>query len=186
MRVRGGYFNDFVLRVRTSSRTIKKVNTEMFNKIKKTFKALVKDEFVSIHGDEKLFPDGRDFTAFEHITVLSSHHNGTKLLGTTSPKKETGKNQAEAIKNILHDWELVKQSVATCFDTTASNTGKFHGACIHSEALLNYPLLWTPCCHHMQEVILSHVFKSIFGKSSSSQIMFFEILKKNGTLLTLL
>ena len=72
-----------------------------------------------------------------------------------------------------------------CFDTTASNTGKFNGACINLEALLNHPL-WTACRHHMHEVILSQVFKSIFGKSSSPQIMFFEILKKNEALLTLL
>ena len=35
-------------------------------------KALVKDEFVSIHWDKKLIQEGRYFTAFEHIAVLSS------------------------------------------------------------------------------------------------------------------
>ena len=64
-----------------------------------------------------------------------------------------------------------------CFDTTASNTGKFNVACTNLEALLNHPL-WTACRHHMHKVILSQVFKSIFGKSSSPQITFFEILKK--------
>ena len=58
---------------------------------------LVKHEFVSIHWDEKLIQEGRDFIVFEHIAVLSSHRNGIKLLGTTSLKKGTGKNQAEAI-----------------------------------------------------------------------------------------
>ena len=42
----------------------------------------------------------------------------------------TGKNQAEAVKSILDDWGLDKQCVSMCFDTTASNTGKFNGVCI--------------------------------------------------------
>ena len=145
----------------------------MFDKDKKDFKALEKKEFISIYWNEKPIQEGRDFTAFEHIPVLSSHRNGTKLLEITSLEKETGKNQAEAIKSILNDWELDNQYVAMCFDTKASDTGKFSGACIHLEALLNHPLVWTACCHHMHEVILSQVFKSIFGKFSSPKIMFF-------------
>ena len=146
-------------------------------KSKKT-KALVKDEFFSIYWDEKLIQEGSEITAFEHIVVVSSHCDGTKLLGTTSLEKGTGKNQAEVIKSVLNDWELDNQWVAMCFDTTILNIGKFNDACIHLEALLNHPLLWTACCHHMHKVSLSQVFKSIFGKSSSPQIMFFEILKK--------
>ena len=72
--------NDFVLSTSTSNRTIKKVRTKMFNAVKKTFEAFVKDEFVSIHWNIKLIQKGRDFTAFEHIAVLLSHCNGTKLL----------------------------------------------------------------------------------------------------------
>ena len=60
----------------------------------------MKIEFVSIHWHKKLTLEGRDLIAFEHIAVLSSHHNGVKLLETTSLKQETGKNQAEAIKSI--------------------------------------------------------------------------------------
>ena len=112
-------------------------------------------------------------TAFEHIAVFFTRRNGAKLLETTSTEKRTGKNQAEAIKGILNDWQLDKQCVVMSFDTTASNDRKFNGACIHLEALLNHPLIWTACRHHIHEVILSQVFKSIFGNSSSPQIMFF-------------
>ena len=65
-----------------------------------------------------------DFTPTEHITVLLSHRSGTKLLGTPL-EQGTGRDQAEAIKHILNAWNLEEQSVAMCFDTTASNTGKF-------------------------------------------------------------
>ena len=82
VRASGGNVNDFVLCKSTSSQTIKKVLTEMFDKVKKDFKVLVKHEFGSIHWDEKLIQEGRNFTAFNHIAVLSSHRNETKLLGT--------------------------------------------------------------------------------------------------------
>jgi len=133
---------------------------------------------ISIHWDEKLLKEKGDFSPTEHIAVLSSHRNGTKLLGTTSLEAGTGRNQAEAIKGILNNWNLEQQCIALCFDTTASNTGKFNGACILLEALLDHPLLWTACRHHVHEVILSQVFKSLFGKSCSPQIALFELLKR--------
>ena len=71
MRVGGGNVNDLVLGTSTSSRTFKKVRTEVFDRVKKDFKAFIKDEFVSIQWNKKLIQEGRDFTAFEHIAVLS-------------------------------------------------------------------------------------------------------------------
>jgi len=178
VRASGGDLNDFIISSSTTSRAAKSVRKKTFEKVKTDFKTTTKDEFVSIHWDEKLMKERGDFTPMEHIAVLASHRHGTKLLGTTSVEKGTGKNQAEAIKNILCNWDLEKQCVAMCFDTTASNTGKFNGACILLEALLDHPLLWTACRHHVHEVILSQVFKSLFGKSSSPQITIFEDLKK--------
>ena len=67
------------------------------------------------------------------------------------------------MKHILNAWNLEEQSVAMCFETTASNTGKFNGACILLEALLDHPLLWTTCRHYIHEVILAHIFKCLFG-----------------------
>ena len=141
MRASGGNVNKFVLSTSTTIRTIKNVRSEVFVKIKIDFKALVKDKFIFTHWNEKLIQEGRDSTAFERIAVLSSHRNKKKLLGTTFLEKEIGKNQAEAIRSILNDWKLDKQCVAICFDTTVSNTGKFSGAYVHMEALVNHSLL---------------------------------------------
>ena len=141
-------------------------------KQKKILKA-TQHEFVSIHWDEKLLQKRSDFTPAEHIAVLSRHRSGTKLLRTTSLKRGTGRDQAEAIKHILNAWNLEEQSVAMCFVPTASNTGKFNGACILLEALLDHPLLRTACRHHVHEVISAHVFKCFFGNSSSPQITIF-------------
>ena len=76
----GGNVNDFVLSTSTSSGTIKKVDTEMLNNVKR-LEGFSVDEFVSIGWDEKMIQEGKDFAAFEHITFLSSHCNKLKCWG---------------------------------------------------------------------------------------------------------
>ena len=78
MRASGSNVSDFLLSTSTSSRIIEKVPTERLDEVKKDFTALMKKKFVSIHWDEKLIQEGRNFTAFERIAVFSSHRNGTK------------------------------------------------------------------------------------------------------------
>ena len=80
---------------------------------------------------------------------------------------------------MLDDWEMPENCVAICFDTTASSTGKFNGACKLLEALLVRSLLWTACRHHELEVILANVFKCILGSSTCPQIQLFKRLKDN-------
>ena len=72
-----------------------------------------------------------------------------------------------------------------CFDTTASNIGKFARACILLKALTGHPLLWTSCRNHMLEAILGDVFKVIFSASSSLKVEFFDILKSKWQTLNL-
>ena len=63
------------------------------------------------------------------------------------------------------------------FDTTAANTGRFSGACILLEAILDRSLLWIACRHRMLEVVLSQVFKAIFGDSVGTSDELFQQLK---------
>ena len=72
----------------------------MFEKVKTNLKKAIKHEFVSIHWDEKLMKERDDFTPREHIAVLYSLRNRTKLLGTATLESETGKNYTEAIKDV--------------------------------------------------------------------------------------
>ena len=48
------------------------------------------------------------------------------------PKLESasGKNEASAIFATLSDWNLIENVQIMICDTTASNTGRFNGACI--------------------------------------------------------
>ena len=145
------------------------------------------DHYFTIHWDEKLLKCGKAYTHKEHLAVLASSTNGklVKLLGITDLDSGTGLNQAKAVKNMLDEWNIEQRCVAMCFDTTASNTGKFAGACILLEAFIGHPLLWTSCRHHMPEVILGDVFKVIFGPSSSPKVEFFDILKSKWPTLNL-
>ena len=112
------------------------------------------------------------------MAVLASHGNQSKLLGTTSFDRGTGL-QAEAIKEILDDWEITEKCVAMCCDTTASNTGKFSGACILLKAQLDRSLLWTACRHHELQVILVNEFRCIFASFTGPQIELIKRLKDN-------
>ena len=96
VRASGGNLNNFVISTSTTSRANKNVRTKMFQKAETNLKKAIKHEFVSIHCDEKLMKERGDFTPTEHIAVLCSCHNGTKLQETTTLESGTGKNQAEA------------------------------------------------------------------------------------------
>jgi len=82
-----------------------------------------------MHWDEKL-KQGDDYLPKEHIAILSSHRDHIKFLGTTRLERGSGLNQANAKKSLLDEWNIQDLCLAMCFDTTASNTGKFSGACV--------------------------------------------------------
>ena len=182
-----GCVKDFVLSQMSTLRGRKKLRSLKFESVKENFLAGLDDHYFTIHWDEKLLKCGKAYTHKEHLAVLASSTNGklVKLLGITDLDSGTGLNQAKAVKNMLDEWSIEQRCVAMCFDTTASNTGKFAGACILLEALIGHPLLWTSCRHHMPEVILGDVFKVIFGPSSSPKVEFFDILKSKWPTLNL-
>jgi hypothetical protein len=70
----------------------------------------------------------------------------------------------------LKDWSLTEKIVAMNFDTTASNTGEFNGACVLLEAKIGRQLLYLACRHHFLELIVGAVFEFSFGKSTGSSL----------------
>ena len=65
----------------------------------------------------------------------------------------------------LDEWDLQKQVYGLVFDTTASNTGLYKGACIHIEKAVGRELVWIACQHHILEVMLKDVCGSLFGST---------------------
>ena len=180
-----GDVNDFILSTSTTLRSRKVARSKEFQLIQSKFATSLRDQFFSIHWDEKLLKQDNDYQPKEHIAILSSHGDDIKLLGTTRLESGSGFNQANAIKSFLDEWNIQELCLAMCFDTTSSNTGKFNGACILLEALLGHPLLWTACRHHVLEVVLSNFAKLIFGVSTGPKIECFDILSHKWTKLDL-
>ena len=91
------------------------------------------------------------------VLLTSSEDSSTKLLGVPKLLSGTGKETTNAVKVLLESWDIGTDTVGSCFDTTASNRGQYNGACVLLENLLELPLLWLACRHHIFEVLLSDV-----------------------------
>ena len=137
IRESNGDVNEFVLSKASMLRGRKQARHSEFEYVK-NFKNSTIGEFVTIHWDEKLLKQSGDVQQTPHIAVLSSNGSDSKLLGTTGLRRGTGLQQAEAIKELLDEWDFTDSCVAMCFDTTAANTGRFSGACILLEAILDH------------------------------------------------
>ena len=87
----------------------------------------------------------------------------------------SGKAQANAILDALHDWNPDDQVQIMCCDSTASNTGRLNGACILLAQRLERELLLFACRHHIYELVLKSVFEAKIQVTNSPDI---PLLKK--------
>ena len=88
------------------------------------------------------------FIQHDRLPVIVTLQDSEQLIGVPKLDSGTGQNMANAVYELLNDWDLSKRVNALCCDTTASNTGRMNGACIILEQLLNKSLLYLPCRHH--------------------------------------
>ena len=65
---------------------------------------------------------------------------------------------------------------ALCFVNVQSISfaGVKNGACMYLQDLLDRPLLWTACRHHVGEIMISSVWKSSIEVSQGPEIMMFK------------
>ena len=139
-----------------------------------------------VHWDGKTLPDvsGDPMEENDRLAVLASSliDGKTKLLSIPKLPSGTGQITADAVFEIVKSWDLDTHVIDThvigmCFDTTASNTGRIHGACVLLEQLIGRNLLWMACRHHIFEVLLSDVFTICLGPSTGPEILFFKRLR---------
>lgn len=67
------------------------------------------------------------------------------------------KVQAEAVYDILENWNLISRMQFMSFNPTASNTGITAGCCIILEYKLNKVVLSLACRHHIMKLIVEIV-----------------------------
>ena len=110
--------------------------------------------------------------------LLSGPGCEDKLLAVPVLQDGRGQTQALAAAEALADWGCEGAVVGVCFDTTASNTGRMKGAVVCLEGLLGRPLLHLACRHHVLELVVGAVAKTLFGATTGPSDPLFEDLKK--------
>ena len=103
----------------------------------------------------------------DRLPVLVSGFGVSQLLAVPLLESGTGANQAEAVVDALHEWNIADRVVAMSFDTTSSNTGQFSGACTLIQQKLEKDLLFLACRHHIMELLVGAAFGTCMEKKTS-------------------
>ena len=139
----------------------------------------------ALHWDGKLMDTLGNESAFEErLPILVSGIGGVKLLGVPPLQHKTdersGDKIAKATIDLLSSWNCEDNVKAMVFDTTASNTGAQTAGCVRIQEMLDRPLLWLACRHHVGERILVHAWDAIGVEvSKSPDISVFSRLKEH-------
>jgi len=95
--------------------------------------------------------------------VIGNTHE-LKLLGVPAYQPGTLRNAGHIQANLKVDL----LSLRKCGGTTESNTGHVTAACVTIQQRPGRALLWSAFCHHIVDVILSHVFDDMKIITTSS------------------
>ena len=131
----------------------------------------IKDSYTFLIGqinfDGKLLGDlDGSFDKVNRLAVVAVQEEGNQLLCIDKTDDSTGKVEAATVKEALDDWGISDGIIASCFDTTSSNTGIYSSSTVLLQQHLNRQLLWLSCRHHIPELILKAVFQTLFGKTT--------------------
>ncbi|GBO42428.1 hypothetical protein AVEN_241147-1 [Araneus ventricosus] len=112
-----------IQRIRTEKRK------ERAENIKIDFQNEVQD-VVTLHSDGKLFPAlSARKSKEERLPIIISYGLKEQLIAVPRLDTSTGKEQTQAFWKAILDWNLEDKVQILCCDNTASNTGRFNGAC---------------------------------------------------------
>lgn len=122
---------------------------------------------LTVHWDGKMLPEMTGKETVDRLPILVSGYRVAKLLGIPKLPSATGESQANAIFKCLQNWKLEAKVKAMSFDTTASNTGGWRGACTLLQQKLGNDLLNLACRHHIFEILLEKVYTECMNSISS-------------------
>ena len=72
------------------------------------------------------------------------------------------------VEDILIEWNYKDSIASICFHTTSANRGHLTAARVAIQEKLGRGLLWCACQHHVGEVVIGHVFKSLAIEAAKS------------------
>ncbi|GBL71818.1 hypothetical protein AVEN_88557-1 [Araneus ventricosus] len=114
----------------------------------------------------------------ERLPIIISYGLKEQLIAVPKLDNSTRKEQAQAFWKAILDWNLEVHIL--CFDTTASNTGCFNGACALLEQTFYREMLFFACHHHVYELVLKAIFDvKIKQVTTSPDIPLIKKLKDN-------
>lgn len=164
---------DLIINRTSIRRCRKRLRVEHAAKLRTEFKVCELDA-VTIHWDGKMLPILMGKEQPERLPVILSCRGMEQLLGVSAISSGTGEDQASAVYELLNERELWDKVQAICSDTTASNTGRFIGACVLLEQKLGRDLLYLPCRHYIYEIILRSAFDVKMSKSLGPNVLLFK------------
>lgn len=137
------------------------------------------DTFVVLHCDGKIIQylcgDVED-----RLAIAISVPNSVTGQFLASPAIPDGKgvSMANCLQATMEEYELLDKLEAVVFDTTASNTGKYHGCVARLEKKMGRALLWLACRHHVPELFIKHADIAVRGPTKGPEDKLFKTFKK--------
>ena len=166
----GCNLQDISLSLSTIRRLKMKAETETAGEIKENF---VFPQHLVAHFDGKRRKQHGEWNDFLAVCVTGKGLEKEKFLGDIPIEKGTGKLIAENVYKLLSEWNIDWQVISLSFDTTSCNTGSINGANVNLEVLLDKPLLWLACFHHIMELIMIAAVRRKLGPTCGPNDSFF-------------
>lgn len=185
-RACGEEINRSTISVSTVSRRRERNREIRSEQVKKKFKSTLDNVSggLTIHFDGKKLKDlhatnSKDrIHKTERIGVVVTGNKIHKILGVPRANDGKGVTAAKTIFDACVDWNVVDRINGMCFDTTSANTGRLQGACkILEQEYFGRKLFHLACRHHVYEIVISGVFKDLFGETTGPTVELFKTFK---------
>jgi hypothetical protein len=164
----GGDLTEVQLSRSLVQRKRKKVRVKQGRKIMDSF---VHSESYVLHYDTKLVnPKGRDTEDRAAVLYSGGVHQQPYLLGIPKFASSKVKDVEAGMLKELDKYGIeLADCVATCYDTTSSNSGHKEGAHFRIEKRVGHAILELECRKHVQERHVTHANKAVFGPTKGPQ-----------------
>lgn len=120
------------------------------------------DPFLTVHWDGKIMESFSKLEKDNRVVILVSGGGNEKILEVAKCESGKGEDEAQKIFEALKKWKLTDKIRAMCFDTTASNTGPYKGACVLLEDKIGNDLYYLACRHHIHELMPTAIYEKMF------------------------
>ena len=140
-----------------------------------------------LHYDTKLVnPKGRDREDRAAVLYSGGTHKEPYLLGIPKFESSSGKDVEAGVVKVLDQYDIsLDKCIATCYDTTSSNSGYKNGAHFRIEKRVGHAILELECRKHVQELHVTHANKAVFGATKGPQKTHYKDFKNSWSSLQL-